>query len=67
MWSKTAEKRGFCTCVLDGRTDGPIDGPMDGQTDAFLTDATKKKDNIAWHIVRHKTAAAHLLCSAGSR
>ena len=49
--TKTAEKRGFCTCVLDGRTDGPIDGPMDGQTDAFLTDATKKKDNIAWEFM----------------
>ena len=29
-----------------GRTDGPTDGPMDGQTDA-----TKKKDNIAWEFM----------------
>ena len=28
---KTAEKRGFCTCVADGPTDGPTDGRMDGQ------------------------------------
>ena len=36
-WPKTAEKRGFCTGVTDGRTDGwkdgRTDGRMDGQTD----------------------------------
>ncbi len=32
-WPKTAEKRGFCTCVTDGHMDGPTDGPADGRTD----------------------------------
>ena len=31
-WPKTAEKRVFCTCVKDRRTDRPTDGPTDGQT-----------------------------------
>ena len=39
-WPKTAEKRGFCTGVMDGPMDGwtngrmdqRIDGPTDGQT-----------------------------------
>ena len=31
-WPKTAEKRGFCTCVTDIRTDGRKDGRTDGQT-----------------------------------
>ena len=35
-WPKTAEKRGFCTGVTDGRTDRP------SYRDAFLTDAFKK-------------------------
>ena len=36
-WPKTAEKRGFCTGVTDGRTDRP------SYRDAILTDASKKK------------------------
>ena len=28
-WPKIAEKRGFCTCVMDGPTDGPTDGRTD--------------------------------------
>ena len=32
-WPKTAEKRGFCTCVTDIRTDGPTDRRTDGRTD----------------------------------
>ena len=31
-WPKTAEKRGFCTCVTDGHTDQQTDRPTDGQT-----------------------------------
>ena len=31
-WPKTAEKRGFCTCITDIRTDRRTDGPTDGQT-----------------------------------
>ena len=55
-WPKTAEKRGFCTCVTDIRTNGPTDGPTDRRTDgptdrpsyrdAFLTDASKKRGTI---------------------
>ena len=47
-WPKTAEKRGFCTCVTDGHTDGWTDGRTDRRTDrpsyrdAFLTDASEK-------------------------
>ena len=33
QWQKTAEKRGFCTCVTDGHTDGRTDGRTDGPTD----------------------------------
>ena len=44
-WPKSAEKRGFRTGVTDGRTDGRTDRPSYG--DAFLTDATKKKRNVA--------------------
>ena len=49
-WPKTAEKRGFCTCVTDGHTDGRTDGRTGGRTDrpsyrdALLTDASKKHD-----------------------
>ena len=44
-WSKTAEKRGFCTCVTDGHTVGWMDGWTDPLIeDAFLTDASKKED-----------------------
>ena len=39
-WPKTAEKRGFCTGVTDGRTDRP------SYRDAFLTDASKKGELV---------------------
>ena len=43
-WPKTAEKRGFCTCVADGPTDGPTDGRMDGQALLYrCEDASKKR------------------------
>ena len=32
LWPKTAEKRGFSTCI----TDGPTDGPTDGLTDPLI-------------------------------
>ena len=35
-WPKTAEKRGFCTCVMDIPTDGPTDGRTDGRTDPLI-------------------------------
>ena len=38
-WPKTAEKRGFCTCVTDGHTDGRTNRPS--YRDAFLMDASK--------------------------
>ena len=41
QWPKTIEKRGFCTCVTDIRTDGPTDRPS--YRDAFLTDASKNE------------------------
>jgi len=44
LWPRTAEKRGFCTCVTDGCTDVRTDGWTDKPSyrDAFLTDASKK-------------------------
>ena len=44
-WPKTAEKRGFCTCVKDISTDRWTDGRTDrpSYTDAFLTDASKNE------------------------
>ena len=46
-WPKTAEKRGFSTCVTDRRTDGRTDRPTDRPSyrDAFLTDASKNHPN----------------------
>ena len=39
-WPKTADKRGFCTGVMDGQTtDRLTDRPS--YRDAFLTDASK--------------------------
>ena len=35
-WPKTAEKRGFCTCVTDIPTDGRMDGRTDGRTDPVI-------------------------------
>ena len=48
-WSKTAEKRVFCT----GVTDGPMDRPS--YIDAFLTDASKNvslTQNLAFLIFK---------------
>ena len=42
LWLKTAEKRGFCTCVTDIPTDQRTDRPS--HRDAFLTDASKKRE-----------------------
>ena len=33
LWPKTAKKRGFCTCVTDGRLDQRTDGRTNGRTD----------------------------------
>ena len=52
-WPKTAEKRGFRTGVTDRPTDGWTDRQTEGRTDrpsyrdAFLTDASKKKDEYS--------------------
>ena len=45
---KTAEKRGFCTCVTDIPTDRRTDRQTDRRSyrDAFLTDASKKRSQI---------------------
>ena len=34
-WPKTAEKRGFCTCVAVIQKDGRTDGRTNGQTDGL--------------------------------
>ena len=40
LWPKTAKKRGFCTCVTDGRLDQRTDGRTNGRTDRpSFTDA----------------------------
>ena len=44
-WPKTAEKRGFCAGVTDGRTDRP------SYRNAFLTDASKKNKCIPWMVL----------------
>ena len=44
QYRKTAEKRGFCTGVMDRPMDGPTNGRTDRPSfrDVFLTDASKK-------------------------
>ena len=39
-WPKTAEKRGFCTCVTDLPIDGPTGGWTDGRTDRQMDGRT---------------------------
>ena len=52
-WPKTAEKRGSCTGVTDGRTDrlknGQTNRRMDRPSyrDTFLTDASKKRRGVS--------------------
>ena len=67
-WPKTVEKRGFCTCVMDIRTDGRTDGPTDGRTDrpsyrdAFLTHlkTSTPASCLAYHELIRNTAKTSL-------
>ena len=73
-WPKTAEKRGFCTCVTDGHTDGRSDGRTNGRTDgrtdrpsyrdAFLTDASKKRERKIEHDKRRRRTSLFKLLNA---
>ena len=52
-WPKTAEKRGFCTCVTDIPTDRRTDRRTDRPSyrDAFLTDASKNKTADFYNVL----------------
>ena len=53
-WPKTAEKRVFCTCVMDRHTDGRTDGLTDGQTDrpSYRDVRTHLKSRKTWFLHR---------------
>ena len=50
LWPKTAEKRGFCTGVMDGWTDRWMDGQMDGWMDRRTDGWTEKEEEKLPHM-----------------